>query len=56
MDLGNVGRAAVEVGITIGVVLATVGVGQFIIRMYAGRRLTNDPNDVTAGALMLLYG
>jgi len=56
MDLGDVGRSAVEVGITIGVVLATVGVGQFLIRMYAGRRLHDDPDNVTAGALMLLYG
>ena len=56
MEIGNVGRSAVEVGITIGVVLATVGVGQFIIRMYAGRRLHENPNDVTAGALMILYG
>lgn len=56
MEVNNIGRSAVEVGITIGVVLATVGVGQFVIRMYAARRLHSNPDDVTAGALMLLYG
>jgi uncharacterized protein YneF (UPF0154 family) len=56
MELGNVGGAIVDVGVTIGVVLAVVGVGQFVVRMYAGRRLHDNPNDVTSGALMLLYG
>lgn len=45
----------VEVGVTVGVVLAVVGVGQFAIRMYAARRLMNDPNNTTAQALLLIY-
>lgn len=55
MDFGDVAKAAVEVGVTIGVVLATVGVGQLLIRLHAARRLAENPNDVTAGALLLLF-
>lgn len=55
MDLSNVGKAAVEVGVTVGVVLATVGVGQLMLRLYASRRLAENPSDVTAGALLLMF-
>ncbi len=47
--------SAVEVGVTIGVVLATVGIGQFYIRMFAARRLAINPQDANAGALLLMF-
>lgn len=53
--MNEVGRSAVEVGVTIGVVLATVGVGQLLIRLFAARRLAENPNDINAGALMLMF-
>lgn len=55
MELGDVAKAAIEVGVTIGVVLATVGVGQLLIRLHAARKLAEDPNNVTAGALLLMF-
>lgn len=47
--------SAVEVGVTIGIVLATVGIGQFYIRMFAARRLAINPQDANAGALLLMF-
>jgi len=51
----ELGRAVIEVGISIGVVLAVVGTGQTFIRLYAARKLAENPNDVNAGALLLMF-
>lgn len=53
--MDNLVGQAVEVGVTIGVVMATVGIGQFLIRMSAARRLQADPNNAWAGAFLLMY-
>jgi hypothetical protein len=47
------GKAAVEVGITIGVVLSTVYVGQLFARLWAAKKLAADPQNVTAQAVLL---
>lgn len=53
--MNGLGGDIVEVGITVGVVLAVVGIGQFAIRMYAGRKLIEEPNNTTALALLQIY-
>lgn len=51
----GIGGDIIEVGVTIGVVLAVVGIGQFGIRMWSARRLMNDPNNLTSQALLMMY-
>lgn len=53
--MNELGRSVVEVGVTVGVVLATVGVGQLLIRLYAARRLAINPDDLNAGAMLLMW-
>ena len=48
-------QAAIEVGASIGIVLAVVGTGQLVIRLAAARRLAENPNDVNAKAVLLLF-
>lgn len=55
MGMGDLGRGVVEVGVTVGVVLATVGIGQLMIRLWAARRLADDPHNVNAGAVLLMF-
>lgn len=55
MDVGDLGKGVVEVGVTVAVVLATVGVGQLFVRLWAARKLAEDPSNVNAGALLLMF-
>jgi F0F1-type ATP synthase membrane subunit c/vacuolar-type H+-ATPase subunit K len=54
-EMQSVLRNAVEVGISVGVVLAIVGVGQTLIRLAAARRLAENPDDVNAKAALLMF-
>lgn len=54
-EMQSVLRNAVEVGISVGVVLAIVGVGQTFIRLAAARRLAENPDDVNAKAALLMF-
>ncbi len=48
-------RNVAEVGISVGVILAVVGVGNTFIRLAAARRLVENPNDVNAQAVLLMF-
>ena len=47
------GGAAIEVGVTVGVVLSTVYIGQLFARLWAAKKLAADPSNVTAQAVLL---
>lgn len=48
-------KTAVDIGVSVGIVMATVGIGNTFIRLWASKKLAQDPNNVTASAVLIAW-